>query len=599
MSRKYTEKDIQTLEGLEHIRQCPSMYIGDTSIGGVLQLFIEIVSNSIDEILQDNVNNTKIAITTDGFKITIRDYGRGIPLGKLHEACSVPNTGGKFESNGAYSGIQTGLHGLGLKVVNALSEEFSITSYYGGKKQVQTFSMGERTYCSRRNKTSEPSGVEVTFVPDSSIFNVEEWPESKLFSVCNDYCYILPKLKIELNGELISHPEGLVGKLRTLTSKEFLYEPILIQEKGLQILFAHVDDFAEKIVSYANMVRTTDGGTHVTTLKTALTQAVNQLADSKFTGKDVRSGIVCVMAVFVQDAEFEGQTKRKLNTDMSGMVKEWRESILRTLVSNNTAKDCIVQSATMSQELKKRSKLVKDKIRKANHSVAYKSKLLKDCITTDVAKREIFIVEGNSASGTIVAARDKNTQAVYPLRGKLKNVINSSQETLWKNETLFGLVHSLGIAEEVDQLRYSKIILTTDADEDGYHIQNLLLVFFYHYFPDIIEAGHLYILNTPLFRCQSKKGGVRYCYTTAELEDALKETDYVIITRHKGLGEVNSSDMASFIHPSTRSLINVTIESWEGLERRMDFFCNPRKAKARKGYLLEKFEETRGVGKSG
>lgn len=588
--RKYTEKDIQTLEGLEHIRQCPSMYIGDTSIGGVLQLFIEIVSNSIDEILQGNTKK-RIDITTDGFSITIRDYGRGIPLGKLTDACSVPNTGGKFDSDGAYSGIQTGLHGLGLKVVNALSEKFDIVSYYNGKRKQVTFEQGEETYASRRNKTKEHNGVEVTFTPDTTIFNVEEWPYSKLHTICDDYCYVLPGLTISLNGEILEHPEGLKGKLHSLTSKEFLYDPIEIKEDGLQIVFSHVDDFSEKMVSYANMVRTTDGGTHVTSFKTALTQAINQLADDKFTGKDVRSGIVCVISLFINDAEFEGQTKRKLNTDMGGVVKQWREYIIRTLIKNNDAKDIIIKAAAMYHELKKRSKLVKDKIRQANRSVSFKSKLLKDCLSKNVEDREVFIVEGNSASGTIVAARDKNTQAVYPLKGKLKNVLNSSPEVLYKNETLFGLVHSLGISEDIDNLKYNKIILTTDADEDGYHIQNLLLTFFYHFFPEIIDAGHLYILNTPLFRCQNSKGEIVYCYNQKELEKVLSKGDYGIITRHKGLGEVDSQDMAMFIDPSTRSLINITIDCWDNLEDDIEFFCGHRRSKARKKYLLRKFKE--------
>ncbi|PKL77779.1 MAG: DNA topoisomerase IV [Candidatus Melainabacteria bacterium HGW-Melainabacteria-1] len=596
-SASYDESAIKTLSSLEHIRLRPGMYIGRLGNGshrddGIYVLVKEVVDNAIDEYIMGNGKEIDISIEDD--EVRVRDYGRGIPLGKIVECVSVINTGAKY--NDEVFQFSVGLNGVGTKAVNALSAKFLVRSHRDGKFAEARFEQGVLV-AEHSGKTSEPNGTYVSFVADEAIFGPNRFNLEFLRKRFSFYAYLNSGLTLNFNGETFYSEMGLYDLLSHEVESEKLYEPIYYRGQRIEFAFTHTQAYGEDYLSFVNGQYTSDGGTHQSAFKEGLLKGVNDFTKKTFQGSDVRDGLTGAIAVKIKEPIFESQTKNKLgNTDIrSWIVQEVKEAVEDYLHKHPETAEVILQKINLNERIRKElasvKKLIKDKAKK----VAIKVPKLKDCKFHLGGKHPrgdesmIFITEGNSASGSIVMSRDVMTQAVFPLKGKPLNCHGSKRQILYQNEELYNIIQALGIEDTVDNLRYNKVIMATDADVDGLHIRNLLLTFFLQFFEPLVLHNHVYILETPLFRVRNKKETI-YCYSENEKEKAIKKLKRdVEITRFKGLGEISPQEFGQFIGADMR-LIPVNVQERHEVPKLLDFYMG-KNTPDRKLYIMNHLQK--------
>lgn len=567
---KYTEDEIQSLDWKEHIRRRPGMYIGKLGDGtasddGIYVLIKEIMDNSIDEYVMGN--GKKIEINIDDKSVQIRDYGRGIPLGKLIDCVSKINTGGKYDSTAFKKSV--GLNGVGTKAVNALSSTFIVQSFRDGKTKRAEFNRGELIVDEKEKSTTEENGTYVVFEPDGSIFKNYRFIHEFLEEQIKNYTYLNSNLQIVFNGKEYSSKRGLLDLLEhKVNIEEMLYPIIHAKGEDVEIAFSHTEAYGEEYYSFVNGQFTTQGGTHLIAFREAIVKTIRDFYKKEFDTTDIRGSIAAAISVRVQEPVFESQTKTKLgSTDMgpdgptikSGILEFVKKHIDDYLHKNAATADALLKKILQNERERKDmagvQKLAKERAKRAN----LHNKKLRDCkLHLTDAKSELrfdttlFITEGDSASGSITKSRNPNLQAVFSLRGKPLNCFGLKKKIVYENEEFNLLQHALDIEESLENLRYNKIVLATDADVDGMHIRLLMLTFFLQFFPDLVRNGHLYILQTPLFRVRNKKETI-YCYDSTEKQKAIQKLgNKPEITRFKGLGEISPDEFGKFIGADIR-----------------------------------------------
>ncbi|MBF2052128.1 MAG: type IIA DNA topoisomerase subunit B [Candidatus Sericytochromatia bacterium] len=589
----YDENAIKTLSSLEHIRLRPGMYIGRLGNGthrddGIYVLVKEVVDNAIDEYIMGN--GTRIEVELFDSEVRVRDYGRGIPLGKIVECVSVINTGAKY--NDDVFQFSVGLNGVGTKAVNALSAHFLVRSQRGGEYAEARFEQGVLV-AESTGKTSEPDGTYVAFTADRELFSDYRYNLEFLRKRFAYYAYLNAGLTVHFNGEDFYSEAGLADLLAQELESEALYETVYYRSQRLEFAFTHSSAYGDEYLSFVNGQYTSDGGTHESAFKEGLLKGINDYAKKSFKAEDVREGLTGTVSVKVKEPVFESQTKNKLgNTDVRAwIVQEVKEAVEDHLHKHPETARILIDKINLNESIRKELQSVKKNVREKAKKVAVKVPKLKDCKyhlnnkKTQGEESMIFITEGQSASGSIVMARDVMTQAVFPLKGKPLNCYGEKRTIVYKNDELYNIVQALGIEESIENLRYNKVILATDADVDGLHIRNLLLTFFLQYFEPLILRGHVYILETPLFRVRNKKE-TRYCYSEAEKEAALKalkgDTE---ITRFKGLGEISPQEFGQFIGEDMR-LLPVNVQERQEVPRLLSFYMG-KNTPQRKQYIME------------
>lgn len=567
VSIQYDEDSIKSLDWKEHIRLRPGMYIGKLGDGssiddGIYVLVKEIVDNSIDEHMMGNGKNIEIKISEH--RVEVRDYGRGIPLGKVVDCVSKINTGGKYDSGAFQKSV--GLNGVGTKAVNALSHYFKVQSFREGKSKNAEFKQGELINESGEIATTQRNGTHIAFEPDGIIFKNFRYIPQYLDNMIWNYCYLNAGLTINFNGQKYISQNGLLDLLVSKSDAEAIRYPI-IHLKGEDIAFAmtHGNQYGEEYYSFVNGQYTTQGGTHLAAFREAVVKAVREHFGKDYAPEDIRSSIIAAVAIRVQEPVFESQTKTKLGSNT--ITPDPNSTTIRTFVNdfvkerldnylhmNPEARDAmkkrIEQSERERKELAGIKKLANDRAKKAN----LHNKKLRDCRLhfTDLKNElrhesTLFITEGDSASGSITKSRNIQTQAVFSLRGKPLNCFGLNKKIVYENEEFNLLQHALDIENGVENLRFNRIVIATDADVDGMHIRLLLMTFFLQFFPDLVRNGHLYVLETPLFRVRNKKE-THYCYNDEEKQAAIaKLGSKPEITRFKGLGEISPEEFGKFI----------------------------------------------------
>ena len=549
---KYDESKVKTLSSLEHIRLRTGMYIGRIGDGsnqddGMYVLLKEIIDNSIDEFIMGH--GKKIEITLNDKTIEVRDYGRGIPLGKIIECVSIINTGAKY--NDEVFQFSVGLNGVGTKAVNALSSSFKVVSYRDGEYAEASFVRGDLKDKKRGKIKNVENGTKITFTPDEEVFNDyafnNEYIEQR---ICN-YSYLNSGLKLFFNKTKFESKNGLLDLLISEVGEDIFYDIAYYKSKHLEFAFTHTGAYGESYFSFVNGQFTNDGGTHQSAYREGVLKGVNEYFKTNYSGVDVRDGIVGVVSVKLQNPVFESQTKNKLgNTEIRGwIVSDVRSAVVDFLHKNNEAARKLKDKIVQNEKLRKDLNAVKKEAKAAAKRIAFKIPNLKDCKYhfTDSKNGEnssVFLTEGQSAGGSIISARDVYTQAIFTLKGKPQNMYGKNKPAIYKNEELYNLMIALGIEDEIENLRYNRIIIATDADVDGFHIRNLLLTFFLNFFEELVIAGHVYILETPLFRVRNKKE-TRYCYSDKEQKMALKNMTAPEVTRFKGLGEISPNEFGT------------------------------------------------------
>ena len=591
----YDEKAIQTLDALEHIRLRTGMYIGRLGDGGhaldgIYVMLKEVVDNSVDEFIMGE--GKRIEIQRDGARISVRDYGRGIPLGKVVECVSQINTGGKY--NDDVFQFSVGLNGVGTKAVNALSSDFEVKSFRDGKFVRACFQRGRLTEQKKGRAADTPNGTEISFTPDLEIFDHYDWNEEFIAHRLKYYAYLNSGLKLTYNGQSYQSRNGLADLLGDELGEEPpLYDVVHCQDEKFEFAFTHTNNYGETYYSFVNGQYTNDGGTHQSAFREGLLKGVNEFAKKNFAGEDVRDGIMGAVAVKLQDPVFESQTKNKLgSTEVRGwIVPAVKDQVVRWLHENESVAKQVLEKVANNERLRKELANIKKDARERAKKVAIRIPKLTDCkVHFDDAKgarREessIFLSEGDSAAGVIVPSRDVYTQAIFSLRGKPLNCHGLKRDPIYKNEELYNLMRSLGIEESIDGLRYNKVILATDADVDGMHIRNLLLTFFLHFFEPLVAKGHVYILETPLFRVRNKKT-TRYCYSDEERDEAVGEIKSAEITRFKGLGEISPKEFGQFIGEGMR-LQSVSVGRHNEIEKTLEFFMG-KNTPARRDFIVD------------
>ena len=579
-AESYSEDDIKTIKGLEHIRQRPGMYIGRLGDGshqddGIYVLFKEVLDNAIDEYVMGYGRRIDIAIEENTF--TIRDYGRGIPPGKLVDCVSNINTGGKFNSD-KYQ-FTVGMNGVGTKAVNALSCRFVAESIRSGKCKRATFKYGKLQSVEDFD-TEERNGTRISFTPDPEKFvNYKikiEFVERRLWM----YAYLNSGLSLYLNNQRYYSKNGLQDLLSNeIEAEAELYSTIHYKDERIEFAFCHAAESGEKYFSFVNGQYTSDGGTHLSAFKGGLLRAVNEHFSSEFDARDLRDGIIGAVAVKVKEPLFESQTKNKLgNTD----VKAWIENTVKTavidyLLKNPPEAEKLLEKVKRNEDLRKAFNKIKSNTKEMTKSLSLRNSKLKDCKhhfgdrSKFADETMIFLVEGDSAGGSLVQSRNPDYQAVFSLRGKPLNCYGKQLIDVYDNKEFFYITKTLNIDEDLENLRYAKVIIASDADVDGLHIRNLLITFFLSYFESLVMSGHLYILETPLFRVRNKKV-THYCYSEEERDAmAAKLGKGAEITRFKGLGEISADEFKQFIGEDIR-LEKVTIENSKGIPEMLKFY---------------------------
>ncbi len=571
----YNEENIRSLDWKEHIRLRPGMYIGKLGDGassddGIYILIKEIIDNSIDEFVMGNGKEIQVKVDETGAEI--RDFGRGIPLGKVIDCVSKINTGGKYDSQAFQKSV--GLNGVGTKAVNALSDSFVVKSVRDGQIKVAEFSKGELLKDHAVKKSDEPNGTRIQFRPDDSIFRNYRFHKDHLETQLWNYAFLNAGLKLNYNGTIIQSKNGLLDLLERKSRNEDLRYPIIhLKGEDLEIAMSHGNHYGEQHYSFVNGQNTTQGGTHLNAFKEAVVTTVREFYKANFDRADILGSIVAAVSIRVQEPVFESQTKTKLGS--SNMAPEDSVSI-RTFVGNfvkeqldnflrqhqevaDALKKRILQSERERKDIADIKKLANQRAKKAN----LHNKKLRDCrlhfndspkkVAEDLRLAStLFITEGDSASGSITKARDVQTQAVFSLRGKPLNCYGLTKKTVYENEEFNLLQHALNIEDGLEDLRYGRVVIATDADVDGMHIRLLMLTFFLQFFPELVRNGHLYILETPLFRVRDKNQRF-YCYSEAEKQAAIKKLrGKPEITRFKGLGEISPDEFGDFIGENIR-----------------------------------------------
>jgi DNA gyrase/topoisomerase IV subunit B len=590
---KYDESKIKTLSSIEHIRLRTGMYIGRLGDGsnvddGIYVLLKEVIDNSVDEFIMGY--GKRIRVRLNGRTCSVRDYGRGIPLGMLFECVSQINTGAKYNTDVFMFSV--GLNGVGTKAVNALSEHFMVCSHRDGKSRKIVFSRGVLVEDVTEPST-ERNGTYVEFTPDSEIFGRYSYREEFMEKRIRHYAFLNSGLKIQFNENTYQSENGLQDLLEHEAGDEAVYPVFYFREKTLEFAFTHTNSYGERYLSFANGQYTSAGGSHLSAFKEGLLKGVNAYSSEKFTGDDVRDGIIAAISIKLKDPVFESQTKSKLgNSDIRrDIVTRVQSEIEQMLHRNTTLADRLISKVKANQKLRTELLSVKKKARARAKQTAIRIPKLKDCkihFGTGHDREEessIFLTEGLSAAGSLVASRDVYTQAVYALKGKPLNVYSHRRDTVYKNEEIYNIMRALNIEGGVEGLRYNRVILATDADVDGLHIRNLLMTLFLHFFEDLVLEGHLFILETPLFRVRNKKQTV-YCYSEKEKADAeAKLGKKAEVTRFKGLGEISPKEFGQFIGPDIR-LEKVGIDRIGDISDMLGFFMG-KNTPARKQYIME------------
>jgi DNA gyrase subunit B/topoisomerase-4 subunit B len=561
----YDESKIKTLSSLEHIRLRTGMYIGRIGNGahyddGCYILLKEVIDNAIDEYIMGY--GKEVQITIEGSKVSVRDFGRGIPLGKVVDCVSKINTGAKY--NDDVFQFSVGLNGVGTKAVNALSKEFLVRSHRTGEYVEASFKQGSLKNQKGGKAGNEPDGTFIRFEPDPTIFKEAEFRPEHVERRLRHYAYLNTGLKLVFNGKAFQSRNGLLDLVMEdlqHDQSEPIYPPLHYSSKMLEFCFTHCNSrYGETFYSFVNGQYTSDGGTHLSAFREGLLKAVNEYSKSGYEGDDVREAMVGAVAIRLQDPVFESQTKNKLgNTEIrSDLVNKVREELLHFFNRNKEVAEKIIAKVEDTKQLRKELQEVKKLARERAKAITIRIPQLKDCkVHYDKTKGKgkgsmVFITEGQSAAGSIVSCRDVNTQAIFVLKGKPLNVWDLKRDIVYKNDEMYNLMRSLDIEDNLEGLRYEKVILATDADVDGLHIRNLMITYFFRFFDQLVHDGHLFVLETPLFRVRNKQETI-YCYSEAERDQAAaKLGKSAEITRFKGLGEINPTEFKQFIGPNMR-----------------------------------------------
>ena len=586
---EYNEDNIRHLDDMEHIRVRSGMYIGRLGDGaqnddGIYVLLKEVMDNSIDEFKMGAGKRIEVTID-ENLRVSVRDYGRGIPQGKLVEAVSKLNTGGKYDSKAFKKSV--GLNGVGIKAVNALSSRFEVRSYRDGKVRTAIFEKGN-LISDTTESTEEESGTYIFFEPDATLFLNYSFQNTFVENLLRNYTYLNTGLAIIYNGQRIISRHGLEDLLKDNMTSEGLYDIIHLKGEDIEIAFTHTNQYGEEYYSFVNGQHTTQGGTHQSALKEHIARTIKEFYNKNQEYSDIRNGIVAAIAINVEEPQFEGQTKTKLGSpsmEPGGVsVNKYVGDFIKTEVDNFLHKHPVV-SEVMLQKIqdseKERkaiagvTKLARERAKKAN----LHNRKLRDCryhLNDGKGKEQetescIFITEGDSASGSITKSRDVNTQAVFSLRGKPLNSYGLTKKVVYENEEFNLLQAALNIEDGIEGLRYNKVIVATDADVDGMHIRLLIITFFLQFFPDLIKKGHVYILQTPLFRVRNKKK-TNYCYTEEERIKSIEElSPNPEITRFKGLGEISPDEFQHFIGKDMR-LEQVSLRKTDLVKELLEFY---------------------------
>ena len=566
----YDESKIKTLSSLEHIRLRTGMYIGRIGTGahaddGCYVMLKEVIDNAVDEFIMGH--GKEVEITLDGNKVSVRDYGRGIPLGKVVDCVSKINTGAKY--NDDVFQFSVGLNGVGTKAVNALSKNFFVRSHRDGEFAEASFKVGKLKR-EDSGKTKEPNGTFIEFEPDESIFKDSTFKMEHVEKRMRHYSYLNTGLRLILNTPELPEPKifqsrhglmDLVMEDLASDGSEPIYSPLHYAGKTLEFCFTHSNSrYGETFYSFVNGQYTSDGGTHLSAFREGLLKAVNEYCNGKFDGDDVRECMVGAVAIRLKDPVFESQTKNKLgNTEIrTELVNNVREELLHFFQRNKQIAETIVAKVKDTQQLRKELQEVKKLSRERAKAITLRIPQLKDCKNHFDKKKEkgkgtmVFICEGQSAAGSITSCRDVNNQAVFVLKGKPLNVWDLKRDVMYKNDEMYNLMQALQVEDTTESLRYEKVILATDADVDGMHIRNLMITYFFKFFEQLVHDGHVYVLETPLFRVRNKEKTI-YCYSETERDNAVKELGgKPEITRFKGLGEISPKEFAQFIGKQMR-----------------------------------------------
>ena len=587
---KYDESSIRSLDWREHIRLRPGMYIGKLGDGtsmddGIYILLKEVIDNCIDEFVMGNGKQIDIKISEN--KVSIRDFGRGIPLGKVIECVSQINTGGKYDSAAFKKSV--GLNGVGTKAVNALSTYFKVQSYRDGKTKAASFEKGQLVNDYTLEDTIEPNGTLVSFIADDSIFKNFRYMSEYIENMIWNYVYLNAGLVIWFNDQKFLSKDGLLDLLKRKTNEEALRYPIIhLRGEDIEVALTHENQYGEEYYSFVNGQHTTQGGTHLNAFREAFAKTVREFYKKDFDLADIRASIIAAVSIRVQEPVFESQTKTKLgSTNMaptdSPTVKQFVIDFLKKSLDDflhkhpetaDALQRRILQSERERKEMAGIKKLANERAKKAN----LHNKKLRDCRfhlneSKDDKKYEttLFITEGDSASGSITKSRQVETQAVFSLRGKPLNCYGLTKKVVYENEEFNLLQHALNIEESIEDLRYNRIVIATDADVDGMHIRLLLLTFFLQFFPDLVKNNHLFILETPLFRVRNKQKTI-YCYNDQERQAAITELGIKAeITRFKGLGEISPDEFGLFIGEDMR-LQPVVLMNDQPIQKLLEYY---------------------------
>ena len=589
----YDESKIKTLSSLEHIRLRTGMYIGRLGSGtdpddGIYILLKEIVDNAVDEYIMGYGQQIDVEIDEDLVKV--RDYGRGIPLGKIVECVSVINTGAKY--NDDVFQFSVGLNGVGTKAVNALSCHFVVRAYRNGKYAEAIFERGDLKKQKKGKAPGEPDGTYFEFLPDEEIFGEYEFNYEFIERRMWNYACLNSGLRLYFHQQKFESKHGLLDLLKTEAGESGVYPPAYYKGQYLEFAFTHVASYGESYRSFVNGQYTADGGTHQSAFREGVLKGVNEFYKKNYNGVDIRDGAFGAVAVKIKDPVFESQTKNKLgNTDIRGwIVNETREAIVDFLHKHRQAAQKLEERIVHNEKLRKELNAVKKEAKEAARRIEIKIPQLKDCKFHKGDKKRgeestVFLAEGASAAGPIGFSRDPETQAIFTLKGKPQNLFGKTRASIYKNEELYNMMMALGIEENVDNLRYNKVVIATDADVDGFHIRNILMTFFLTYFEELVTSGHVYILETPLFRVRNKQV-THYCYDERERKRAERKLKgSAEITRFKGLGEISPREFGQFINGDIR-LVKVSVRSLATVPETLSFYMG-KNTPERRDYIME------------
>lgn len=602
MTQSYDEGTIQTLEWQEHIRRRPGMYIGKLGDGtsaddGIYVLLKEVLDNSIDEFMMGF--GKKIVIEIDQERVLVRDYGRGIPLGKLEDVASKMNTGAKYDSKVFKKSV--GLNGVGIKAVNALSSDFEIKSVREGQAKVIRFSKGIKVDEENLEGIDEPNGTIISFEPDQTVFRKYHYINDFVVNMIKNYTFLNSGLVVEYNGEKFHSKNGLRDLLEENMDEEPLYPIIHLRGEDIEVAITHGNQYGEDYYSFVNGQHTTQGGTHLVAFREAIVKIIRDFYKKEFDPTDIRASIVAAVSIKVEEPVFESQTKTKLGSRDIGPegpsvrthVTNFLQKELDNYLHKNQETAAVLLRRIQESERERKAisgikKLAKERAKKSN----LHNKKLRDCrVHFDEEKNPrhnetcIFITEGDSASGSITKSRDVNTQAVFSLKGKPLNTFGLTKKIVYENEEFNLLQAALNIEDSLDDLRYSKVIIATDADVDGMHIRLLLITFFLQFFPELIRKGHVYILQTPLFRVRDKQK-TYYCYSEQEKQKAIQKLKgKPEITRFKGLGEISPDEFKHFIGADMR-LDQVILKKHDPVTQMLEYYMG-KNTTERQDFIIE------------